>query len=69
MVIDEVKKARVIVSQFLTDSSQNTTAAKAVTTGGGGSHSSNTKREAVQLPNFSGHEKAGQALLKYPFWL
>ena len=53
-VIDKVKKARVIVSQFLKDSSPTAATAKTVWTGGGVSHSSNIKREAVQLPKFSG---------------
>ena len=65
VVIDEVKKARVIVSQFLKDSTPVSTAA--VRTGGGTS-SSNTKKEAMQLPRFSGEEKGGQAFLKYPIW-
>ena len=59
------------LSHFLKDLSPSSTtaAAKATRTSGGGGHSSNTKREAVQLPKFSGDEKAGQAFLKYPIWL
>ena len=43
VVIDEVKKARVIFSPFLKDSCPNATSAEAVMTCGGTSHS-NTKR-------------------------
>ena len=68
VAIDEVNKARVIVPQFLKDSTPASTAAtaKAVRTGGGASHSSNIKMEAFQLPKFSGDERGGQAFLKYP---
>ena len=68
-VIDKVKKARVIVSQFLKDSSPTAATAKTVWTGGGVSHSSNIKREAVQLPKFSRDKMAGHAFFKYPIWL
>ena len=68
-VIDEVKKAEAIVSQFLKDSTPVSTAATAgADRTGGGTGSSNTKKEAMQLPRFSGEEKGGQAFLKYPIW-
>ena len=66
-VIDKVKKARVIVSQFLKDSSPTAATAETVWTGGGVSHSSNIKREAVQLPKFSGDKMAGHAFLNILF--
>ena len=69
VVIDEVNKARIFVSQFLKDSTPASTAATAeASRTGGGTCSSNTKMKAMQFPRFSGEEKGSQAFLKYPIW-
>ena len=69
-VIDKVEKAKVIALQFLKDSDlvMPATTVEAPRTAGG-TTSSNTKKDAVQIPKFSGDEKGGQAFLKYRIWL
>ena len=62
VVIGKVKKARAIVSQFLKDSSPTAATAETVWNGGGVSHSNIIKREAVQLPKFSGDKMTGTIL-------
>ena len=57
-VIDETEKSQGIGLEFLNDS--NPAAARVGSTGTGkGASSSNTKKEAVQLPRFVSDEKGG----------
>ena len=61
------KSEAILKFKFLKDSSPTAAIAKTVWTGGGVSHSSNIKREAVQLPKFSGDKMAGHAFLNILF--
>lgn len=57
-VTDEAEKAKAIALQFLKDSNLVLSAAIVRATGTGwGASSSNTKKDAVQLPKFFGDEK------------
>ena len=58
-----------MILQFLKDSGHLPTATVRAAGTSKGSSSSNTKKEAVQLPQFCGDEEAGQAFLKYPILL
>ena len=66
-VLDETNKAQGIDLQFPKDSNPTAATAKTVWNGGGVSHSSIIKREAVQLPKFSGDKMAGHAFLNILF--
>lgn len=68
-VIKEAEKAKAIALQFLKESDYVLPTSGAAGTGGRASHSSNTKKEAVQLPKFASDKKGGQAFLKNPIWL